>query len=36
MSELRRPTPPATLGDEELTLLDAWWRAAKHLSVGQI
>jgi len=27
---------PAPLGDEELRLLDAWWRAANYLSVGQI
>src|SRR3546814_7887648 len=24
------------LGDEELARLDAWWRAANYLSVGQI
>ena len=30
-------TDPATeLPDEELALLDAWWRAANYVSVGQI
>jgi xylulose-5-phosphate/fructose-6-phosphate phosphoketolase len=28
--------PPAPLDDEELHLIDAWWRAANYLSVGQI
>jgi xylulose-5-phosphate/fructose-6-phosphate phosphoketolase len=28
--------PPRTLDDEELRLLDAWWRTANYLSVGQI
>ena len=33
----RRPfTREAPLGDEELGRLDAWWRAANYLSVGQI
>ena len=27
---------PAPLGDEERAALDAWWRAANYLSVGQI
>src|SRR5262249_28949928 len=27
---------PGPLGREELRLLDAWWRAANYLSVGQI
>ena len=26
----------AALGDEDVRLLDAWWRAANYLSVGQI
>ena len=28
--------PPAVLSDEELRALDAYWRAANYLSVGQI
>jgi xylulose-5-phosphate/fructose-6-phosphate phosphoketolase len=28
--------PPRTLDDEDLRLLDAWWRTANYLSVGQI
>src|SRR4051812_14468891 len=28
--------PLGPLGDDELRLLDAWWRAANYLSVGQI
>ena len=27
---------PHTLAAEELALLDAWWRAANYLTVGQI
>jgi xylulose-5-phosphate/fructose-6-phosphate phosphoketolase len=30
------PPAPSPLADEELRLLDAWWRAANYLSVGQI
>jgi xylulose-5-phosphate/fructose-6-phosphate phosphoketolase len=29
-------SPPAALGDSELELIDAYWRAANYLSVGQI
>ena len=29
-------TQEQALGDDELALLDAWWRAANYLSVGQI
>ena len=29
-------TSSSTLDKDELTLLDAWWRAANYLSVGQI
>src|SRR4051794_9511026 len=29
-------TTPQPLSDEELAALDAWWRAANYLSVGQI
>ena len=29
-------TPAPQLSDEELALLDAWWRAANYVSVGQI
>ena len=28
--------PPAPVTDESLALIDAWWRAANYLSVGQI
>ena len=27
---------PSQLSDDELRLLDGWWRAANYLSVGQI
>ncbi|MGE5049532.1 MAG: hypothetical protein ACM3PC_13225, partial [Deltaproteobacteria bacterium] len=27
---------PHTLAAEELALLDAWWRAANYLTIGQI
>jgi len=30
------PAPATPLGQEELALLDRWWRAANYLSVGQI
>ena len=33
MAELSHPAPPS---DDELRLLDAYWRAANYLSVGQI
>jgi xylulose-5-phosphate/fructose-6-phosphate phosphoketolase len=29
-------TQPAPLSDDELRLIDSWWRAANYLSVGQI
>ena len=29
-------TEPATLADNELDLINAYWRAANYLSVGQI
>ncbi|NNN31457.1 phosphoketolase family protein [Streptomyces sp. S3(2020)] len=32
----RHPHPPGALTDEELTSLDAHWRAANYLAVGQI
>jgi xylulose-5-phosphate/fructose-6-phosphate phosphoketolase len=32
----RSQTNPGTLSDEELRLIDAYWRAANYLSVGQI
>ena len=28
--------PPTALGDDELSVLDRWWRAANYLSIGQI
>ncbi|MHB1491883.1 MAG: phosphoketolase family protein, partial [Cellulomonas sp.] len=28
--------PPTPLSDKSLDLIDAWWRAANYLSVGQI
>jgi xylulose-5-phosphate/fructose-6-phosphate phosphoketolase len=31
-----RHLAPAALGDDELARLDAWWRTANYLSVGQI
>ena len=31
-----RPVPAGPLSTEELRLVDAWWRAANYLSVGQI
>jgi phosphoketolase len=34
---LETPThAPATLSDDELSLIDKYWRAANYLSVGQI
>src|SRR6187551_3567149 len=35
-STLARSNQERTLADEERTLLDAYWRAANYLSVGQI
>src|SRR5207244_3597133 len=29
-------SPPGVLGQDELQLVDAWWRAANYLAVGQI
>src|SRR5262245_53639186 len=34
--ERRQPEKKRTLSDKERTLLDAYWRAANYLSVGQI
>ena len=31
---MNRPLSDATPLDEELRLMDAWWRAANYLSVG--
>ncbi len=36
MSEQIRVGPSNTLTNEELGLIDAWWRAANYLAVGQI
>ena len=37
MTELRSAaTAGINVGDEELALIDAYWRAANYLSVGQI
>ncbi|ORA10786.1 phosphoketolase family protein [Mycobacterium asiaticum] len=36
MSLMSRQTAPAILSDDELALIDAYWRAANYLSVGQI
>jgi len=33
---LASPKTDAALSDEELRLVDAWWRAANYLSIGQI
>ena len=33
---MNRPLSGAAPSDEDLRLLDAWWRAANYLSVGQI
>src|SRR5579859_3718230 len=35
-TEVRKPETTRPLEAEELRLLDAWWRAANYLSVGQI
>jgi xylulose-5-phosphate/fructose-6-phosphate phosphoketolase len=34
--DISAPTGGKPLGEEELRLMDAWWRAANYLSVGQI
>src|ERR1700746_2902322 len=34
--QMNRPLSGAAPSDEDLRLLDAWWRAANYLSVGQI
>ena len=34
--EAATTTDPAVLSDDELALIDAYWRAANYLSVGQI
>ncbi|OBK25661.1 phosphoketolase [Mycobacterium asiaticum] len=36
MSPMSRETASATLSDDELSLIDAYWRATNYLSVGQI
>ncbi|SFF72744.1 phosphoketolase family protein [Blastococcus tunisiensis] len=36
VAEAQPEAPPGPLADEELAALDAWWRAANYLSVGQI
>jgi xylulose-5-phosphate/fructose-6-phosphate phosphoketolase len=36
MTQLREPTVAGPLGEQELALIDAYWRAANYLSVGQI
>jgi xylulose-5-phosphate/fructose-6-phosphate phosphoketolase len=33
---MTEPALAPTLSDDELTLIDAYWRAANYLSVGQI
>ncbi|MBW0116302.1 phosphoketolase family protein [Pseudonocardia sp. KRD-169] len=33
---MHTPAPTSTCGPAELELIDAWWRAANYLSVGQI
>ncbi len=33
---MAEPTSPGALDDDELDLIDAWWRAANYLTVGQI
>ena len=33
---MNRPLSGAAPSDEDLRLMDAWWRAANYLSVGQI
>src|ERR1700746_2773338 len=34
--QMNRPLSGAAPSDKDLRLLDAWWRAANYLSVGQI
>jgi xylulose-5-phosphate/fructose-6-phosphate phosphoketolase len=36
MTETQTAVPPGPLAPDDLRLLDAWWRAANYLSVGQI
>ena len=36
MTETQTTTPPGPLAADELERLNAWWRAANYLSVGQI
>jgi xylulose-5-phosphate/fructose-6-phosphate phosphoketolase len=36
MAETAAPAAPTPLTDDELAALDAWWRAANYLAVGQI
>jgi xylulose-5-phosphate/fructose-6-phosphate phosphoketolase len=36
MTETQTAVPPGPLAPHDLRLLDAWWRAANYLSVGQI
>ena len=36
MTETQTTAPPGPLAPDELERLDAWWRAANYLSVGQI
>jgi xylulose-5-phosphate/fructose-6-phosphate phosphoketolase len=36
MTETQTAVPPGPLAPEQLRLIDAWWRAANYLSVGQI
>jgi xylulose-5-phosphate/fructose-6-phosphate phosphoketolase len=36
MTETQTAVPPGPLAPDELRLIDAWWRAANYLSVGQI
>jgi xylulose-5-phosphate/fructose-6-phosphate phosphoketolase len=36
MTDMQTSAPPGPLTSDELTRLNAWWRAANYLSVGQI
>jgi xylulose-5-phosphate/fructose-6-phosphate phosphoketolase len=36
MTETQTTAPPGPLAPDELERLNAWWRAANYLSVGQI
>src|SRR5690242_3688859 len=36
LADIATTTPAGPLGTDELRLIDAWWRAANYLSVGQI